>query len=85
MVYLYIFLGSYVLFFFGSGLYVLIARNNVAAVYRAAGMSEESIAQQLATDEWKGAAPECASARQRRRPVFIAPAFVRPAQTEQTG
>ena len=54
MVYVYIFVGSYALFFIASGLYVLISRNNAAAVYREAGLSEDKIADQLASDEWKG-------------------------------
>ncbi len=54
MVYAYIFAGSYALFFVATSLYVLIGRNNAAAVYREAGLSQEKIDEQLATDEWKG-------------------------------
>lgn len=43
MIYLFIFGGSYVLFFVASALYLLVTRNNVVAVCRQRGMTEEMI------------------------------------------
>lgn len=54
MAYLYIFAGSYILFFVTSWLYILIIRYNTVSVYRQNGWSEEKIRQHLATDEWRG-------------------------------
>ena len=54
MIYLFIFTGSYVLFFVASALYVLVTRNNAAAICRELGMSEEMIEARLNADEWRG-------------------------------
>jgi hypothetical protein len=54
LVYLYIFGGSYVLFFFVTWLYVSITRRNTVAVYRAAGWSDEKIREHVLVEENKG-------------------------------
>ena len=54
MAYLYIFGGSYVLFFVVTHLYVNIIRYNTVAVYRASGWDEERIRERVLTEERKG-------------------------------